>query len=94
MSENQPQSAEAVLAAVRRLLEGSSLTETQAKDFFTAIVQGEVSDIHIAAALSAIKVRTQSAEELAGAAMALLDSSTEFPSPCLLYTSPSPRDRG
>ena len=70
-----------VLSLVQALVEGQSLDESQAETFFKEIVLGNVDDILLASAITAIKVRTQTAGELTGAARALLDSATPFPRP-------------
>lgn len=70
-----------VVQLVQNLLSGETLSSADACQFFEAVVSGDVDDIHLAAAISAIKVRTQTAEELAGAAQALLNSATAFPRP-------------
>ena len=73
--------SDAVLPIVQSLLGGQALDETQAQQFFASVVAGEVSEVHLAAAISAIKIRTQTVDELTGAARALLDSATRFPRP-------------
>lgn len=70
-----------ILQLVHSLIEGESLSEAKAQQFFRAVVEGQVEEILLAAAITAIKVRTQTAGELAGAALALLDSATPFPRP-------------
>ena len=69
------------LPIVHDLLAGQTLSQADARVFFSAVVRGEIPDIILAAAISAIKVRTQTVEELAGAASALLESAIPFPSP-------------
>lgn len=74
-------SEDPILNLVQRLLDGESLSEQQATEFFQAVVNGQVDDVLLAAAVSAIKVRHQTPGELAGAALALLHSATDFPAP-------------
>lgn len=69
------------LSLVQSLLQGESWTRGETQQFFQAVVAGEVNDILLSAAIVAIKVRTQTADELTGAAEALLDSATPFPRP-------------
>lgn len=57
-----------------------SLTKEQTYKLFTDVVNGEMDDIPLAALLSALKVRGETAEEIAGAAMALADNAVPFPS--------------
>ncbi len=79
---NQPANAKPeVLQIVQRLVEGNELSEADSQTFFQSVVAGEVDEILLAAALSAFKVRTQTASELAGAAKALLESATVYPRP-------------
>lgn len=73
--------SEFYLPIIHNLLAGHTLSRKEARVFFSAVVRGEVPDILLAAAISAIKVRTQTVEELVGAATALLDSATPFDSP-------------
>jgi len=73
--------SDSILPVVQSLLWGQTLDESQAREFFAAVVRGEVSDVHLAAAVTAIQVRSVSVDELAGAAQALLDSAAPFPRP-------------
>ncbi|MUH71725.1 anthranilate phosphoribosyltransferase [Psychrosphaera haliotis] len=56
-----------------------SLTKEQTYKLFTDVVNGEMEDIPLAALLSALKVRGETPEEIAGAAMALADNAIPFP---------------
>ena len=71
----------AVLPIVQSLLGGSPLDESQAEHFFAAVVKGDVPDILLSSAITALKVRGQTVEELTGAALALIRSATPFPRP-------------
>ncbi|MDG2014911.1 MAG: anthranilate phosphoribosyltransferase [Pirellulaceae bacterium] len=70
-----------ILMLVQDLLAGQRLSEQASRQFFDAVVNGQVEDVLLSAAVAAIKVRNQTPEELAGAALALLDSATPFPRP-------------
>lgn len=70
-----------ILGSVQEVLRGASLSEAGAQQFFEAVVGGQVDDLLLAAAVSAIKVRHQTRDELVGAAKALLASATPFPVP-------------
>jgi anthranilate phosphoribosyltransferase len=69
------------LSLVQHLMQGQSLSEAEARQLFGEVVAGNVDDILLAAALAAIKARSHTPGELAGAALALLDSATPFPRP-------------
>lgn len=56
-----------------------SLSGQQMYKLFTDIVNGEMSDINLAALLSALKVKGETPEEIAGAANALADNAKQFP---------------
>ena len=73
--------ADQILPLVHQLVAGESLSSAQASQFFTAVVNGEMDDVWLSAALATIKLRGQTAGELAGAAAALLESATTFPRP-------------
>ncbi len=75
----------AILNLVQSLLTNHCWTRNQAREFFQAVVEGTVDEILLSAAITAIKLRTQTAEELTGAAEALLSSATPFPRPDYLF---------
>lgn len=66
------------LPIVHDLLAGLTLSQDDARVLFAAVVRGDLPDVLLAAAISAIKVRTQTVDELAGAAEALLQSAIPF----------------
>lgn len=70
-----------ILPLVHQLVAGQSLTADQSHQFFSAVVNGQVDEVWLSAAVSTIKLRGQTAEELAGAAAALLESAALFPRP-------------
>lgn len=70
-----------ILLTIQELLRGASLSEGEAQQFFEAVVGGHVDDVLLASAVSSIKVRDQTTDELVGAAKALLASATPFPVP-------------
>ncbi|MGI9518110.1 MAG: anthranilate phosphoribosyltransferase [Pirellulaceae bacterium] len=70
-----------ILLLVHQLVAGQSLTADQSHQFFSAVVNGQMDEVWLSAAVSTIKMRGQTADELAGAASALLASATPFPSP-------------
>ena len=58
-----------------------SLSEQESYRTFTDILDGAMSDIEIAALLAAMKTRGETADEIAGAAMAMLEQARPFPQP-------------
>lgn len=70
-----------VVKLVQDLVSGRTLSSSETCQFFEAVVAGNVDDIHLSAAIASIKVRTQTPDELTGAAQALLKSATPFPRP-------------
>jgi anthranilate phosphoribosyltransferase len=61
------------------LYQGKHLEQPQAQSIVTQIVNGELSEIEISALLVALKMKGESAAEIAGAASALRASATPFP---------------
>jgi anthranilate phosphoribosyltransferase len=64
-----------------KLLTGGRLDREESRMLFDAVIRGEVSDVEIAALLVALKLRGETAEEIAGAAQALREGAREFPRP-------------
>ncbi|MEP7324521.1 MAG: anthranilate phosphoribosyltransferase [Gemmatimonadota bacterium] len=64
-----------------RLLDGESLPASDTTDLFGAVIRGELTDVDITALLIALKLKGETAEEIAGAALALRSSALEFPRP-------------
>lgn len=65
--------------AMNRLLSGRSLEREVVRALFGRLVRGELDEIQAAAIVAALKVRGESAEELVGAAEALLEAAVPFP---------------
>jgi anthranilate phosphoribosyltransferase len=74
MSQN-----ESILALVQQSLKGEPLSFAQSYDFFSAVVQGEVEPVLLTALLVALKMRGETATEIAGAAAAMRGAATVFP---------------
>ena len=68
-----------ILAAVQHSLSGLPLSFSQAEQFFSAVVKGDVEPVHLTALLVALKMRGETADEIAGAASALRSAATKFP---------------
>ena len=63
------------------LYQGQSLTRDAARDAFGQVVRGEVDPIVLASLLTALKIKGETPEEIAGAAEALLAEARDFPRP-------------
>ncbi|MEW6983429.1 anthranilate phosphoribosyltransferase [Colwelliaceae bacterium 6471] len=64
---------------LQQLVDGQSLTQQQAEGFFSEMINGEVSPALLASVLTALKIKGESPEEIAGAAVAVRNSATPFP---------------
>ncbi len=64
---------------LNELVDGKSLTQLQAEQFFSQVIQGKVAPEFLAAMLTAMKVKTESPAEIAGAAIAIRNNATAFP---------------
>ncbi len=62
---------DAVQSAVRRLAHGGSLSAAESAEAFGAIMSGEATPAQVAALLMALRVKGETADEVAGAAQAL-----------------------
>jgi len=57
-----------------RLMNGEALTQSEAAAFMREVMEGNVSGVRLAAALAALRVRGETAEEIAGFAQAMRES--------------------
>jgi len=71
--------------ALGRLYRGESLAEPEAEALFTALVEGRLSEPSIAAMLIALRLKGETADELAGAARALRAADAPFERPDYLF---------
>jgi anthranilate phosphoribosyltransferase len=71
--------APAVQHAIRQLAMGHSLTESEARDAFTMVMQGEATSAQIAGLLTGLRVKGETPEEVAGAADALRGAMVRLP---------------
>lgn len=62
-----------------QLYRGESLSFEQSQQVFSQVAQGELSDIELSALVVALKIKGETAEEIAGAAAAFRSVATEFP---------------
>ena len=68
-------------AAIRKVVDGHSLTEQEACEVATAIMSGEASPAQIAALLVALRVKGETAQEISGFARAMRAGATPLPLP-------------
>lgn len=64
---------------LQQLVDGKSLNQAQAETFFTDVFNGNVEPALLAAALTALKIKGETSEEIAGAAIAVRSCATDFP---------------
>jgi anthranilate phosphoribosyltransferase len=64
---------------LQQLVDGQSLNQAQAQDFFSEVMKGNVAPEVLASVLTALKVKGETPEEIAGAAVAVRDYATSFP---------------
>lgn len=67
------------LPLIQKLIEQSNLSSEETEQLFNAIVQGELDTTLITAMLTALKIKGETPEEIAGAAKALSDNALPFP---------------
>jgi len=67
--------------AISQLLDGNNLDRAAARQLFSRLVEGSLSEPLMAAAFVALRVKGETAEELIGAAEALRAAALSFPSP-------------
>lgn len=63
------------------LFNAKSLNYDSAYSLFSSILQGELSEVEVTAILIALKMKTESVAEIAGAAQAMTDKALQFPTP-------------
>lgn len=61
------------------LIDGKSLTQAQAQSYFSAVINGDIEPANLGAVLTALKIKGETSEEIAGAAIAIRASATPFP---------------
>ena len=64
---------------LQQLVDGQSLSQSQAQDFFTQVMQGNIAPELLASVLTALKIKGETPEEIAGAAVAVRAYASEFP---------------
>ncbi|MDP2560234.1 anthranilate phosphoribosyltransferase [Psychrobium sp. 1_MG-2023] len=66
---------------LEQLYQGESLSLEQSQQLFSQIVQGNVEPIVLSSILTALKMKGETPDEIAGAALALKEAAVSFPSP-------------
>ncbi|WP_421134193.1 anthranilate phosphoribosyltransferase [Alteromonas sp. A079] len=66
---------------LEQLIAQQNLSQTEAYSLFNSIMHGEQSEAVIAAVLTALKMKTESPSEIAGAASAMVANARPFPTP-------------
>ncbi|WP_198591664.1 anthranilate phosphoribosyltransferase [Vibrio sp. 10N.286.49.B3] len=66
---------------INKLYDQHSLTQQESQTLFDAIIRGELEPILMSAALTALKIKGETPDEIAGAAKALLANANPFPRP-------------
>ncbi len=66
---------------MNKLYAQQSLTQQESQLFFDTMIKGEMDPIVLAAALTALKIKTETPDEIAGAAAALIENAKAFPRP-------------
>ncbi|PKG85724.1 anthranilate phosphoribosyltransferase [Colwellia sp. 75C3] len=61
------------------LVDGLNLSQAQSHDFFQQVLQGNIEPALMASVLTALKVKGETPEEIAGAAIAIRAAATSFP---------------
>lgn len=64
---------------LQQLVDGNSLNQQQATEFFSQVMQGNVAPELLASVLTALKIKGETPEEIAGAAVAVREYATQFP---------------
>ena len=71
---------------LEQLYKNESLTQAQSKAFFEEVVKGNVDPIILSSALTALKMKGETPDEITGAAQALLAQAKHFPRPDYDFT--------
>jgi anthranilate phosphoribosyltransferase len=66
---------------INKLYEQESLTQAESQQLFDSIIKGEMDPMLLAAVLTAMKIKGETPDEIAGAASALLENANPFPRP-------------
>ena len=78
---NNSTMSDSVKEVFQQLYSGNALTQDESRKLFTAIARGEVNETLLSAALISMKLRGETASEVAGAAEAFLNEAKSFDTP-------------
>jgi anthranilate phosphoribosyltransferase len=70
-----------LLASLEKLYSGISLPQEEVTHIFSQVVSGQMDDILLSSLLTALKIKGESPQEIAGAAAALIQQAGDFPRP-------------
>jgi anthranilate phosphoribosyltransferase len=70
-----------LLASLDKLYSGISLQQDEVTNIFSQVVTGQMDDIMLSSLLTALKIKGESPQEIAGAAAALIQHCASFPRP-------------
>ncbi|GAB3033298.1 anthranilate phosphoribosyltransferase [Bowmanella dokdonensis] len=68
-------------ATLEKLYTNQPLSQEEARELFSRVIQGQMDPVVLSAVLTAMKVRGETPAEIAGAARALVDNASAFPRP-------------
>ncbi|MBU2882395.1 anthranilate phosphoribosyltransferase [Psychrosphaera sp. B3R10] len=66
---------------IHNVMANNNLSAEQTEQLFTSVVKGQMEDIHLSALLTALKMKGETPDEIAGAAAALSGNALPFPIP-------------
>ncbi|WP_448211185.1 anthranilate phosphoribosyltransferase [Colwellia sp. MEBiC06753] len=64
---------------LEKLIQQQSLSQTESQQFFEQMINGEIAPELLASVLTALKIKGETPEEIAGAALAVRTNATSFP---------------
>ena len=68
-----------IARALRRVIEGERLSSVESRELLRAMVEGEASELQVAALLAALRTRGETVDEIVGAAEAMLELAAAVP---------------
>lgn len=66
---------------INKLYEQHALSQQESQQLFDSIIKGEMEPLQLASVLTALKIKGETPDEIAGAAQALLTNASPFPRP-------------
>ena len=80
--------------AIIKLAKKADLTYAEAEQVMNEIMEGKATDVQKSAYLTALSMKGETIDEITASASGMRAHCIKLLHDCLLYTSPSPRDRG